>query len=146
MTLSLDFLTTWFPLAALLSGGAHVLLLRRAASTRSRALLAAGLVTGLALAGSLYLSALGVAEKGSRLRSESRDVDLIGTADWGFFAVLLALVYIPLIILAVRPRSERNQPAGWYADGLNAGRQRYWDGAAWTDQTGPDGPESAPWG
>jgi hypothetical protein len=28
-------------------------------------------------------------------------------------------------------------PAGWYTDNEDPGRQRYWDGAAWTDQVQP---------
>ncbi len=35
-------------------------------------------------------------------------------------------------------------PAGWYDDPAQAGRQRYWDGLAWTTDTRSAPPEMAP--
>ncbi len=31
--------------------------------------------------------------------------------------------------------TNRNPPAGWYDDPAEPGRQRYWDGGAWTTET-----------
>jgi hypothetical protein len=35
-------------------------------------------------------------------------------------------------------------PAGWYPDPGDAGSQRYWDGARWTEHTAPAAPATAP--
>lgn len=35
-------------------------------------------------------------------------------------------------------------PAGWYPDPEGNPLTRYWDGSAWTDQTGPAAPAAAP--
>lgn len=35
-------------------------------------------------------------------------------------------------------------PAGWYADGVTPGQERYWDGAQWTDRFRPIAPAFAP--
>jgi len=38
------------------------------------------------------------------------------------------------------PSSPQLPPPGWYPDPLTMGQQRYWDGAAWTDQVAPPTP------
>ncbi|MGI9621396.1 MAG: DUF4190 domain-containing protein [Acidimicrobiales bacterium] len=49
------------------------------------------------------------------------------------------------------PTESGNEPAppagpgrGWYPDPSQTATQRYWDGAAWTDQTAPIAPERQP--
>lgn len=39
--------------------------------------------------------------------------------------------------------SEQQTPAGWYPDPGNSSRQRYWDGAQWTEQVSPPDAMSA---
>lgn len=42
--------------------------------------------------------------------------------------------------------AEGGPPAGWYPDPENAGQQRYWDGAQWTEHRAPlASQQPAPW-
>jgi hypothetical protein len=55
--------------------------------------------------------------------------------------ILSGIYVVPALVIWVLLR-EGNKPAvtgapGWYQDPGDPGRRRFWDGAAWTDQTAP---------
>jgi len=64
------------------------------------------------------------------------------TVQWGPWAIPLAA--LPIIFFVIKSLSSRSNggsestqgpPPGWYDDPRGSGRERWWDGSAWGDQT-----------